>query len=186
MSRAIAALRPFGTLKWATPALVFCALLGVLTVVNRSSGRASSGSEGVDSSLTRQPTSLDTEGQIEQLQAAVRADPSDAGSYALLGDGYYQRARETGDPAYYTRADASFAAALSRDAANVTAVAGQATLALARHDFSGGLRLARRARTMAPQTAIPYAPLADAQIELGRYGAAASTLNRMIRLKANL
>jgi tetratricopeptide (TPR) repeat protein len=186
MSRAIAALRPFGTLKWATPALVFCALLGVLTVVNRSSAPASSGSGGVDSSLTRQPTNLDTEGQIEQLQAAVRADPSHPGNYALLGDAYYQRARETGDPSYYTRADASFAAALSRDPVNVTAIAGQATLALARHDFSGGLRLARRARNLAPQMALPYAPLADAQIELGRYGAAASTLNRMIRLKANL
>ena len=89
-------------------------------------------------------------------------------------------------PSYYTRADGSFAAALGRDPANVTAIAGQATLALARHDFSGGLRLARRARGLAPQMALPYAPLADAQIELGRYGAAASTLNRMIRLKANL
>ena len=186
MSRAIAALRPLGTLKWATPVLVFCALLGVLTVVNRSSGTASSGSGGVDSSLSPPSTTLDTEGQIEQLQAAVRADPSHAGSYALLGDAYYQRARETGDPSYYTRADGSFAAAVSRDPANVTAISGQATLALARHDFSGGLRLARRARALAPQMALPYAPLADAQIELGRYGAAASTLNRMIRLKANL
>jgi tetratricopeptide (TPR) repeat protein len=34
--------------------------------------------------------------------------------------------------------------------------------------------------------ALPYAPLADAQVELGRYGAAAGTLNRMVRLKANL
>jgi tetratricopeptide (TPR) repeat protein len=186
MSRAIAVLRPLGTLKWATPALVFCALLGVLALVNRSSGPASSGAGGVDSSLARQPTSLDTEGQIEQLQAAVRADPSHAANFALLGDAYYQRARETGDPSYYTRADSSFAAALSREPANVTAIAGQATLALARHDFSGGLRLARRARALAPQMALPYAPLADAQIELGRYGAAASTLNRMVRLKTNL
>jgi tetratricopeptide (TPR) repeat protein len=187
MSRAIAALRPFGTFKWATPALVFLALLGVLALVNRSSGPASPGSGGASySSLVRQPTSLDTEGEIEQLQAAVRADPSHADNYALLGDAYYQRARETGDPSYYTRADDSFAAALSRDRADVTATAGQATLALARHDFSGGLRLARRARTLAPQMALPYAPLADAQTELGRYGAAASTLNRMVRLKANL
>ena len=161
MSRAIAAFRPLRTLKWATPALVFCALLGVLTLVNRSSGPAPSGSGGVDSSLAPQPTSLDT---IEQLQAAVRADPSHAANYALLGDAYYQRARETGDPSYYTRADGSFAAAVSRDPANVTAISGQATLALARHDFSGGLRLARRARTIAPQMALPYAPLADGQI----------------------
>ena len=131
---------------------------------------ASSGLRG--SSLASQPTSLDTEGQIEQLQAAVRADPSDAGSYALLGDAYYQRARETGDPGYlHARRRAPSRRRLRRDPANVTAIAGQATLALARHDFSGGLRLGRRARALAPQMALPYAPLADAQIELGRYGA---------------
>jgi tetratricopeptide (TPR) repeat protein len=186
MPKAIATLRPLALVKWAMPPLVvFAALLGVLTLVNRSSV-PSSDAPGTASSLARPPTSLDTEGQITQLQSAVRADPGDAGGYALLGDAYYQRARETGDPAYYTRADGSFEAALSRDPANVTAIAGKATLALARHDFRGGLVLARRAQHLAPQMALPYAPLADAQIELGRYGAAARTLNRMVRLKANL
>ena len=141
----------------------------------------------MDSSLARQPTSLDTEGQIEQLQAAVRADPSDAGSYALLGDAYYQRARETGDPSYYTRADASFAAALGRDPANVTAIAGQATLALARHDFSGGLRLARRAQAArAPDGAARTRRSPTRRSSSAATGPAASTLNRMVRLKANL
>ncbi len=187
MTRATASLRPLGLLKWAAPPLaVFVALLGVLTLANDSSGPAPADAGGAPSSLTRQPTSFDTEGQVEQLQAAVRADPSDAGSYALLGGAYYQRARETGDPSYYTRADGSFAAALSRDPANVIAITGQATLALARHDFRSGLKLAQRAKTLAPQLASPYAPLADAQVELGRYEAAAHTLNRMVRLKANL
>jgi tetratricopeptide (TPR) repeat protein len=186
MPRAIASLSPAALLKWVAPPLVvFAALLGVLSLVSRSSAPATSQGGAADG-LPRQPTSLDTEGQIEHLQAAVRANPEDAGSYALLGDAYYQRARETGDPSYYTRADGSFAAALAREPQNVTAIAGQATLALARHDFSDGLRLARRARALAPQMALPYAPLADAQVELGRYGAAAHTLNRMVRLKANL
>jgi tetratricopeptide (TPR) repeat protein len=180
-------LHPLGLLKWAgAPLVAFVALLGVLTLLNGSSGRPSAAAEGAPSSLMRQPASLDTVGRIEQLQAAVRADPTEADGYALLGDAYYQRARETGDPSFYSRADRAFAGAVSRDPANVTAVTGQATLALARHDFEGGLRLARRAASLAPQLASPYAPLADAQIELGRYGAAARTLNRMVRLKANL
>jgi tetratricopeptide (TPR) repeat protein len=185
--RAIAALSPSALLKWVAPPLaVFAVLLGVLTLVNGSPAPATSEPGGGADSFSRQPASLDTEGQIEQLQAAVKANPDDAGNYALLGDAYYQRARETGDPSYYTHADGAFAAALARDPGNATAIAGQATLALARHDFRGGLRLASRARAIAPQMALPYAPLADAQIELGRYGAAARTLNRMIRLKANL
>jgi tetratricopeptide (TPR) repeat protein len=167
--------------------IVFGVLLGVLFLINGSSGPAApSRPGGVDSGLSRPVSSIDTEDRISQLQDAVRADPSGASGYAALGDAYYQRARETGDPSYLTRADSSFAAALGRDSANVIAISGQATLALARHDFIGGLRLAQRARGIAPQLAAPYAPLADAQIELGRYGAAAQTLNRMVRLKANL
>ncbi len=183
MAKALASMRPAVLARWVVPGLaVFVALLVTLTLVNRSPAPPAVG----DAALSRPPTSLDTEGRIAELQAAVRAEPGDAASYAALGDAYYQRARETGDPAYYTRADGSFAAALERDPANVTAIAGQATLALARHQFSRGLELARRARELAPRLALPYAPLADAQIELGRYGAAADTLNEMVRLKANL
>jgi tetratricopeptide (TPR) repeat protein len=187
MTKAIDALRPAALLKWAAPPMaVFVALLGVLALVNRSPEPGIPELSGAASGLPRQPASLDAEGRIAQLQAAVRADPDAAGSYALLGDAYYQRARETGDPAYFTRAERSFAAALAREPDNVGAISGQATLADARHDFAEGLELARKARALAPQTALPYAPLADAQIELGRYGGAARTLNRMVRLKANL
>jgi tetratricopeptide (TPR) repeat protein len=166
---------------------VFVGVLAVLALVNGSTGTAPApDSDGGGSSIARQVASLDTEQQIAQLQATVQAQPDDAQSYALLGDAYYQRARETGDPSYYTRADGSFAAALDRDPTNVTAATGQATLALARHDFQGGLELAEHARSLAPGLAGAYAPLADAQIELGRYGGAAKTLNRLARLKPNL
>ena len=178
-------MRPVWLLRWAAPALAFVALIAVLGLVNRSSAPAPTAGQP-SSRLASRPASLDTEAEIEQLQAAVRAQPGDAANYALLGNAYYQRARETGDPAYYTRADGSFGAALSRDPENVSAITGQATLALARHDFKGALELAERARRLAPQLASPYAPLADAQVELGRYRDAARTLERMVRLKANL
>ena len=41
--------------------------------------------------------------QVQQLQTELRTNPRDAHSYALLGLAYQQRARETGDPAYYTK-----------------------------------------------------------------------------------
>src|ERR671935_1636514 len=150
-------MRPVWLLRWAAPALAFVALIAVLGLVTRSPAPAPTAGQP-SSRLASRPASLDTEAQIEQLQAAVRAQPGDAANYALLGDAYYQRARETGDPSYYTRADGSFGAALDRDPANVIAISGQATLALARHDFLGGLRLARHARDLAPQPAIAYAP----------------------------
>lgn len=179
-------LRLTDLVKWVTPAIAFVAILGVLALVNRSHQPAGGVDGGDTANLAGQPSSLDTQGQITELQAAARSNPDDAQTYALLGDAYYQRARETGDPSYYSRADGAFAAALERDPRNATAATGQATLALARHDFRGGLELARRAHRLAPDLASPYAPLADAQIELGRYGAAAGTLNRLVRLKPNL
>ncbi len=157
----------------------------MLLLVNRSGSQplpvtsASTGSVG-------QSTPRDAESLVAALQAAVREDPADASGYALLGDAYYQRARETGDPAYYSRAEGSFNAALSRDPNDLTATLGKGTLALARHDFRAGLGLAQRARRLAPDLVRPYAVLADAQMELGRYAAAAESLERMAALKPTL
>ena len=45
--------------------------------------------------------------------AAVSAERGP--DYAALGNTYLARARETGDPAFYTRADRAFSVALRRD-----------------------------------------------------------------------
>jgi cytochrome c-type biogenesis protein CcmH/NrfG len=47
----------------------------------------------------------DTQALIGRLQADVAARPSDSHPLALLGLAYAQRARETGDAAYVSRAD---------------------------------------------------------------------------------
>ena len=61
-----------------------------------------------------------------------------------------------------------------------------ATLALARHDFRDGLRLARRARRLGPELARPFSVLVDAEVELGRYEQAGRSLQRMIDLQPTL
>src|SRR5262245_5059910 len=66
--------------------------------------------------------------RIALLQRAARDGDADAGVLASLGQAYLQRARETGDPGFYSRAGRSFGAALRRDARNVDAVHGAATL----------------------------------------------------------
>lgn len=179
------AITPVFLLRWATPALAFAAVLAVLGLVNRSASVPLSGAPA-PTGLIGQSIPRDTESLIASLQAALNADPADATGYALLGDAYYQRARETGDPTYYSRAEGSFNAALSRDPDDLTATIGKGTLALARHDFRAGLGLAQQARRLAPDLVRPYAVLADAQIELGRYGPAARSLERMARLKPTL
>jgi tetratricopeptide (TPR) repeat protein len=170
-------------MKLALPVLVFLTVLAVLTLVNRSPSveRAVDGPASDGAALTG-----DTDQQIATLQRAVPDAPGKAGGYALLGDAYLQKARESGDPGYYTRADRSYRAALRRDSGNVTAVIGAGTLANTRHDFRGGLRLGLRAHRLAPGLARPYTVIADAQVELGRYPAAGRTIQRMLDLRPTL
>jgi tetratricopeptide (TPR) repeat protein len=106
--------------------------------------------------------------------------------YAALGNNFLTRARETGDPGYYSRAGRAFNAALRRDPASVAGLAGAGALAGLRHDFSEQLRLGREASSVAPQLASPLTVIADAQIELGRYGAARRTLQRLVDIKPGL
>jgi tetratricopeptide (TPR) repeat protein len=123
---------------------------------------------------------------LAEAQASVRAAPDNAAGYAALGEAYLGRARSTGDPGFYTRAGRAFGAALRRDPGDVGALVGAGTLAGLRHDFLPQLRLGQAALTEAPALARPLTVIADAQVELGRYRAAASTIQRLVDLKPSL
>jgi tetratricopeptide (TPR) repeat protein len=128
--------------------------------------------------------SLNQPGDVDLPGSATGADVGAEG-YASLGDAYLQKARENGDPGYYSRAQRSFDAALRRDARNVSAVLGAGTLAGLRHEFREQLRLGLEAKRLeAGLAALPV--IADAQIELGRYGAAERTIQRLLDRKPNL
>jgi tetratricopeptide (TPR) repeat protein len=131
------------------------------------------------------PPDASTDQRIAILQRAAR-DGGGADAYASLGNAYVQKARENGDPTYYSRAERSFDAALRRDARSFDAVLGAGALAGLRHDFRDQLRLGLEARRLMPELIAPYPVIADAQIELGRYDAAERTLQRLIDAKPNL
>jgi tetratricopeptide (TPR) repeat protein len=124
--------------------------------------------------------------RIEGLQAQVREAPSDPDGYAQLGLAYLQQVRETGDPTFYPRAQGAFGQALRLDPTNFTATSGLGSLALARHDFRGALGLGERAARISPGVARNYGVIADAQIELGRYGGAERTLQHYVDVKPEL
>ena len=124
--------------------------------------------------------------RIEGLQAQVREAPSDPDGYADLGLAYLQQVRETGDPTLYPRAQGTFEQALRLDPGNFTATSGLGSLALARHDFRRALALGEQAARINPVVARNYGVIADAEIELGRYGAAARTLQHYVDVKPEL
>jgi len=132
----------------------------------------------------RAPTRLD--GQILSLQDALRDDPDDGSAAVTLGQAYLQRARETGDPSYYPKAEALFATGLAADPADVAAMVGQGSVALARHRFADALAWGERARAGNPYHAPALAVVGDAQIELGRYPEAIATFQAMVDLRPDL
>ena len=127
-----------------------------------------------------------TDARIARLQAVVKATPRDSGPRVQLANAYLQKARETGDPAFYSRADGLLRAALARTPGDPDALVSSAALALSRHDFRGGLALARRARAARPEALAAYPSLVDANVELGRFGAAERTLQKLIDAKPTL
>jgi tetratricopeptide (TPR) repeat protein len=126
------------------------------------------------------------EANVEQLQARLRANPRDAHAYALLGVAYEQRARETGDPTYYTKAGGALHRAISLAPKDLVAVSGLGSLALSRHRFREALARGREAHRLSPSTALTYGIVGDALVELGRYPAAFRAFDTMARLKPGL
>ncbi|GAB2621898.1 hypothetical protein GCM10027168_62270 [Streptomyces capparidis] len=110
---------------------------------------------------------------VTGLEEHLRARPRDAASWAALGVAYVERARTGGDPGDYPRAERALRRSLEeqpRD--NDAALAGQAALAAARHDFTGALALARRALGVNPWNETALCARVDALVELGRYAQA--------------
>jgi tetratricopeptide (TPR) repeat protein len=123
---------------------------------------------------------------VSQLQAGLHADPGYAHGYALLGLAYEQRARETGDPSYYTKAQGVLSRALQLQPHDLVATSGLGSLALSRHRFAEALRIGREALRLSPTTASSYGIVGDAEIELGRYTQAFRAFDKMARLKPDV
>ena len=132
------------------------------------------------------PRSLSAPQLVARYRAEVRRAPRSAQAYDNLALAELQMVREDGDPAWYTRADALLGRALTLDPKDFTALAGEGSLALSRHDFAGALVLARRA--LAIDSSNPYAMgvLVDANVELGRYTAAREALTRLLDTRPDL
>jgi tetratricopeptide (TPR) repeat protein len=131
-------------------------------------------------------SSGDTESIVRELQSQLRESPDNAQALTLLGLAYQQRARETGDPTYYSKSEEVLDEALELDPKQLFATSGLGSLALARHEFAEALELGERAKELSPTTARNYGVIGDALIELGRYEEAIEAFDRMVALKPNL
>jgi tetratricopeptide (TPR) repeat protein len=127
-----------------------------------------------------------TDQLVKFHQARVVADAHDPLAHNRLAAAYVQKARESGDLAYYGLAEAAArrsVALLSRGPSAATATTTLALVHLARHEFSEALGRAREALDLDPGSATPHAVAGDALVELGEYAAAAHAYGRLAGLE---
>jgi tetratricopeptide (TPR) repeat protein len=120
---------------------------------------------------------------VATLQAKLRVHPRDAQGWASLGFAYVEQARITADPTYYPKAQQALARAQQLGPGAGLTLTGQATLAAARHDFAGALRLADAAVAADPYGAQANAVRSDALTELGHYRDALAAAERTNNLR---
>jgi tetratricopeptide (TPR) repeat protein len=123
---------------------------------------------------------------VQALQAKLGVNQRDEHAWLLLGLAYQQRARETGDPTYYTKSQGSLERALALDPKDPFVYSGLGSLALSRHRFRDALRLGEQAQRLGPTIARNYGVIGDALVELGRYREAFRDFNLMNHLLPDL
>jgi tetratricopeptide (TPR) repeat protein len=127
-----------------------------------------------------------TDQKLKFHQSRVAADPDDPLALNRLAGAYVQKARESGDVAYYGLAETAARRSLGllpRGAPAAAATTIVALVHLARHEFAEALARAREAADLDPGDATPHAVAGDALIELGEYERAAEAYARLSDLQ---
>ncbi|MFF8397989.1 tetratricopeptide repeat protein [Streptomyces sp. NPDC016172] len=170
-----------GGRRWRALHLAGCAVLLAVAVTGGAVAVGGvqdrgAGVDAVSASGALSPGDLargDLDAGIASLQKHLRAQPRDFGSWATLGVAYVEQARTKGDPSRYPQAERALKRSLGLEPGNDQALAGQAALAAARHDFPGALAHADRALKQNPYNERALCTRIDALVELGRYDDAA-------------
>jgi tetratricopeptide (TPR) repeat protein len=169
------------------PVAAFAVTLALLSAVQGGGGAAAPALfDRPGPASVELPPGASTAETIAATRAAIAEEPGDAALHAALGDLYYQRGRETADSTWNEKAHGAYRRALELDPKSAQATNGLGTLALAKHDFAGGLSYGQEALRLAPESVRPYSAIVDAQVELGHYAAAQRSLDTMVSLKPNL
>lgn len=128
--------------------------------------------------------SADLSSSVSMLQDRLDRLPGDWTAWASLGSAYLGQARVTADPTFYDKAEEAFARSLEvQEDGNADALAGQAALANARHDFTRGRTLAEQAVAVDAYDSTAHGVLSDALLELGAYEEGEAALERMLELR---
>lgn len=129
--------------------------------------------------LVDQFSSGSTARVVQRLEAELRSDRATPTTSALLGLGYQQLFRESGDPTWLRRAGSALERARDRAPSDPVALTGLAQLAVTQHRFREAESLARAALRLDPESSAARGALGDALLNLGSYRAAFAEYDRL-------
>jgi tetratricopeptide (TPR) repeat protein len=129
--------------------------------------------------LVEQFSAAPTAKVVERLEAESRSAAAGPTTFALLGLGYQQLFRESGDPTWLKRAGSALRKGRDGAPSDPIAVTGLAQLAVTQHRFNDGDTLARAALRLDPQSSAARGALGDALFNLGRYDEAFTEYDRL-------
>ena len=123
-----------------------------------------------------------TDQQIQDLQGRARKTPDDYAVHDKLGAAFFQKARETGDVAYYDLAEKALKRALSlvpQDFRAADPLVHIALVYMGEHRFSDALSSTRKAIGLGSGSLAAFAIEGDAYTDMGDYDQAAAAYHAM-------
>src|SRR2546422_2002484 len=127
-----------------------------------------------------------TDRTIQLNQRMLHRNPNDARTYYRLGDAYIQKARESGDPTYFTLAEESLKKCLTLAPAYGGAARHLAFVLYSKHAFEEAAVQATKAIELDPKDSHAYGILGDAYLETGKYEQARQAYQKMMTIRQDL
>jgi tetratricopeptide (TPR) repeat protein len=130
--------------------------------------------------LKRLGPTTETDKQIQALQDRVKKAPGDYAAYDGLGSAFFQKARETGDIAYYDLAEQTLKKALALTPGDFRAadpLVHMALVYMGEHRFADALAYAQKAIGTGSGNLAAFAIEGDAYTDMGDYDDAATAYN---------
>ncbi|MGH7235845.1 MAG: tetratricopeptide repeat protein [Nitrospiraceae bacterium] len=136
--------------------------------------------------LPLQAQGTSTDRTIQLYQRMLHRNPNDARTYYRLGDAYIQKARESGDPTYFTLAEESLKKCLTLAPTYGGAARHLAFVLYSKHAFEDAAVQAAKAIELDPKDNHAYGILGDAYLETGKYEQARQAYEKMIKIRKDL
>ena len=137
-------------------------------------------------SLPASAQRMATDNHITYYQRLLQRNPLNPRAYYGLGDALIRKARETGDPSYFNRAEEALKKSLEINPDNAGAMRHLAYVFYSRHEFEPAAVHAGKAIEMDATDGDAYGILGDALMETGEYEKAEDAYGKMMQLEESL